>query len=60
MDRFIVRNILIVRIGEFCRAVLDAGRTTGALVLYNVSGLLDQGNLKISCFPFYIVNFSKC
>jgi hypothetical protein len=39
MDGFIGRQVLIVRIGVFDRAVLNAGTTTRAVVLYNVSGL---------------------
>ena len=49
---------MIVWIRDLDRAVLYTGSTTLAFVLYNVSGLLDQGYLKVSCFPFYTVNFS--
>jgi len=58
MDGFIRRYFLIKLIRVFDRAVLDTGGATRAFVLYNVSGLSDQGNLKVSCFPFYTVNFS--
>ena len=58
MDGFILRYVLIILIRVFDRAVFYAGRTTCASVLFNVSGLLDQGDLKVSCFSFYTVNFS--
>jgi len=51
---------LIVRIGDLDRAVLDADGTTGAFVLYDVSGLFIEGDLEVSCFAFYTVNFSIC
>jgi hypothetical protein len=57
MDGLVRRYVLIVRIRDHDRAVFYTGTTTRALVLYNVSGLLDQGYLKVSCFPFYAVNF---
>ncbi len=49
---------MIVWIRDLDRAVLYTGRTTRAFVLYNVSGLFIQGDLEVSCFPFYSVNFS--
>ncbi len=49
---------MIVWIRDLDRAVLYTGRTTRAFVLYNVSGLFIQGDLEVSCFPFYTVNFS--
>ena len=58
MDGFILRYFLIKLIRVLDRAVFYTGSTTRAFVLYNVSGLLDQGYLKVSCFPFYTVNFS--
>jgi len=58
MDGFILRYFLIKLIRVLDRAVFYTGSTTRAFVLYNVSGLLDQGYLKLSCFPFYTVNFS--
>jgi hypothetical protein len=39
MDGFIGAQVLIVWIGVFNRAVLYAGTATGAIVLYDVSGL---------------------
>ena len=48
---------MIIGIGDHDRAVFYTGSTTGTFLLYNVSGLLDQGYLKISCLPFYTVNF---
>ena len=59
MDGFILRYFLIILIRVHDRAVFYTGRTTRAVVFYNVSGLLDQGYLEVSCFPFYTVNFSK-
>jgi hypothetical protein len=39
MDGFIRRQVLVVWIGVFDRAVLHAGTATGAIVLYDVPGL---------------------
>jgi hypothetical protein len=58
MDGFILRYFLIEMIRVFDRAVFYTGRTTRAFALYNISGLFDQGDLKVSCFPLYTVNFS--
>ena len=58
MDGFILRYFLIKLIRVFNRAIFGAGRTTRAFVLYNVSGFLGQGDLKVSCFAFYTVNLS--
>jgi len=58
MHCFILRNVLIKLIGVFDRAIFYAGSTTRAFVLYNISGLFNQGYLKVSCFPLYTVNFS--
>ena len=58
MDGFIRRYVLIVWIRDLDRAVLYTGSTPRAFVLYNVSGLFIQGDLEVSCFPFYSVNFS--
>jgi len=58
MDSFILRDFLIKLIRIFDRAVFYTGRTARAFFLYNVSGLLGQGDLKVSRFPFYTVNFS--
>ena len=49
---------MIKWVRNYNRAVLGTGSTTRAFVLYNVSGLLDQGDLEVSCFTFYTVNFS--
>ena len=48
---------MIVWIRDLDRTVLYTGSTTRAVVLYNVSGLFIQGDLEVSCFPFYTVNF---
>ena len=58
MNGFIRRQVLIVWIRDFDRTVLYTGTTTRAVVLDNVSGLFNQGDLEISCFPFYTINFS--
>ncbi len=58
MDGFILRYFPIKLVRILDRAVFYAGRTTRAFVLYNVSGLLDQGYPKISCLSLYTVNFS--
>ena len=49
---------MIVWIRDLDRAVLYTGTTTRAVVLDNVSGLFNQGDLEVSRFPFYTVNFS--
>jgi hypothetical protein len=49
---------LIVRIGDLDRAILYADSTTRAFVLYYVSGLFIEGDLEVSWFSFYAVNFS--
>jgi hypothetical protein len=51
---------LIVWIGDLDRTVLYADSTTRAFVLYYVSGFFIEGDLEVSCFPFYTVNFSIC
>ena len=48
---------MIIWIGDHDRAVFHTGGTTRAFLLYDVSGLLDQGYPKVSCFTFYTVNF---
>ena len=48
---------MIVWIRDLDRAILDTGSATRAFVLYNVSGFFIQGDLEVSCFPFYTVNF---
>jgi len=58
MDGFVLRYFLIKLIRVFDRAVFYTRRTTRAFALYNISGLLDQGDLEVSCFSFYTVNFS--
>jgi len=59
MDGFISGYFLIERIRVFNRAVFDTGRTARAFVLDNVSGLFDQGDLKIPCLALQTVNFRK-
>jgi hypothetical protein len=50
---------LIVWIRDHDWTVFYAGGTTRAFVLNNISGLLNQGCLKVSCFSFYSINFSE-
>jgi hypothetical protein len=38
--------------------VLYTGSATRAFVLYDISGLLNQGDLEVPCFSFYPVDFS--
>jgi hypothetical protein len=57
MHRFISRQILIVGVWNFYRAVLDANGATRAVIFYNVPGLLIQRDLEISRIPFDPVNF---
>ena len=49
---------MIVWIRDLDRAILYTGSATCTVVLYNVSGLFIQGDLEVSCFPLYTVNFS--
>lgn len=58
MDGFILRYRLIEVIRVFDRAVFYAGRTARAFALDDISGLFSQGDLKVSCFPSYAVDFS--
>ncbi len=58
MDGFILRYFLVKLIRVFNRAVLHARRTTRAFALYDIPGLLRQGDFKVSCFPSYTINFS--
>ena len=58
MDGFILRYFLIIFIRVFDRAVFHTGSATRASILDNVSGLLGQGYIKVSCFSFYTVNLS--
>ena len=58
VNRFVRRQVLIVWIGYLDRAVLYTGITSGALVLYNVSGFFIQGDPEVSCLPFNIFNIS--
>jgi hypothetical protein len=58
VDGFILGYFLIKHIRVFNRAVFDTGRTTRASVLDDVSGPSGYGDLKVSCFALYTVNFS--
>ena len=49
---------MIVWIRDLDRAVLYTGPATRTVVLDNVSGLFIQGDLEVSRFPLYSVNFS--
>ena len=59
VDGFVIRYFLIKPVRVVDRTVFYTGGTTRTFVLINVSGLLSQGNLKISCLPFYFINFSE-
>jgi hypothetical protein len=58
VDGFVRGQVLVVRIRDLDRAVLDTGSATRALVFYDVAGLLVQDDLEVSCRPFDTVNFS--
>jgi hypothetical protein len=58
MDGFILRYFLIKSIRDFDGAIFDAGGTTRASALYDISGLFNQCYPEISPFPLYTVNFS--
>jgi len=58
MYRLVLRYVLVKLIGDLDRAVLYTGSTARALVLYNISRLFYQGDLKVPFFSFYTVNLS--
>ena len=58
VDRLVRRQVLIIRIRDLNRAVLDADSTPRAFVLNDVSGLLYQCDREITCRSFDTVNFS--
>jgi hypothetical protein len=57
VHRLVGRQVLVVGIRNLHRAVLDANRTTRAVILDNVPGLFSQGDLEVSCFTFDLFNF---
>jgi hypothetical protein len=57
MHGLVAGYILIEPIRVFNRAVFDACCTPRAFVLYNVAGLLGQGDGKVSWVPFYTSDF---
>ena len=57
MDGFILGYFLIKHIRVFNRAVFDTGRTSRAIFLDDVSGLLGHRDLKVPRFTLYAVNF---
>ena len=58
MDGLVVRYLLIESIRVLDGAVFYTGRTTGAFVLQDVPGPLDQGDPKVSRLAFYTGNVS--
>ena len=58
MDGLIVRYLLIVLIRIFDRAVFHTGSTTRAFIFFDIPGFPVQCYLKVTCFTFYLVNFS--
>ncbi len=60
MGGFILANALIERVRVFDRTVFDTGGATRTLFLYDVTGFLDKGDLKVSSAAFDTVNFSIC
>ena len=59
MDRFILRYLLIKSIGVHDWTVLYTGSTSRTFVLVDISRLLSQRYIEVSCLPYYTVNFSK-
>ena len=53
VHRLVQRQVLVERVGNLDRAVLDAGRAAGALVLVDVSGLLGQRDREVAGRPFH-------
>jgi hypothetical protein len=58
VDGLIQRQVLIIFILDHDWAVLNTGTGTRTFFLFNVSGLLDQGDVEFTCFSFYPVHFS--
>jgi hypothetical protein len=58
MDGFIGGEILVVRIRDLDRTVLDTHRTAGAIVFDDITGLFIQGNREVPCFTLHAVDFS--
>jgi hypothetical protein len=57
MHRFVERYLLVILVGILDRAVLDADRAARALVLDDIPGLPDQGDIKVSDLSFYTLYF---
>jgi hypothetical protein len=59
VDGLVIRYFLIKLVRVVDRTVFYTGGTTRAFVFYDVSGLLSEGNPKISCLPFYFIDFGE-
>jgi hypothetical protein len=59
VDGLVVRYLLVVGVRVLDRTVPNAGRAARALVLDDVPGLLDQGDLEIPCFSFNVFDFGE-
>ena len=57
MDGLILRYFLVELVRVFDRAVLDAGRATGAFALDDIPGFSIQGYLEVPCFPCDALDF---
>ena len=51
--------LLVEGIGIFHRTIFDTGGTARAFFLNDVTGLLFQGDRKVTGFPFNLINFSE-
>jgi hypothetical protein len=58
VDRLVERDVLVVLVRVFCRAVLDAGRAARAFVLFDVSRSLGERDVEVPCLSFYTVDIS--
>jgi hypothetical protein len=60
VDRFVLRDILVERIGVCYRAAFDAGSAAAAPVLDNIPGFLYQRYLEVSGFAINLFDFCVC
>jgi hypothetical protein len=59
MDRFVERYVLIILVRVLYRTIFYTGRTARAFILKDIPGFFRQCYVKVSCFPFYALNFSE-
>jgi len=57
MDGLVVGQVLVVGIGDLNGTIPNAGVTSGADILDNVAGFLNQGDVEVPRVPFDVINF---